>query len=461
MQGRKDMSAVQDPIIARATAAGKGGVGIIRLSGADSDIRHIVQTLYPGLIVRPRYAHFCHLKTNTGSLIDETVVLFFTAPHSYTGETVFEIQCHGGPAVIEQIIQYCLQVGRQYGLRLANPGEFTERAFLNGRLDLAQAEAVADLIDAGSAAAARAAARSLQGEFSKQIDLLNQKLIDLRIFVEATLDFPEEDIEFIHQEKVQEKLSAIQAQFLHLEKKAMRGKVLRDGLTVVLVGAPNVGKSSLMNRLSGQDIAIVTDIAGTTRDRIESHIELDGLPINIVDTAGLRQSSDPVERIGIERTLQSVSQADVVMRLICPETAAQANDDEALAMIQPCLRNGVQTVTVVNKIDLYPNLPSLSCDFAISAKTGQGIEKLIAKLEAIAGRDDNGQGDFLARSRHLDCLAKAQLHIAAAQEALKATTLDIVAEELRLAGNALGEIVGTLLPDDLLGQIFSRFCIGK
>lgn len=455
------MTAKYDPIIARATAAGKGGVGIIRLSGADSDLRQIAKMLYPKIEVRSRFVHFCRLINHSGQLIDETVVLFFPAPHSYTGETVLEIQCHGGPAVIEEVIRYCLQVGRKNGLRLAKAGEFTERAFLNGRIDLAQAEAVADLIDANSSAAARAAARSLQGEFSKQIALLNQKLIDLRIFVEATLDFPEENIDFIHQEKVHEKLQSIQEQFQQLEKKAMRGKVLRDGMTVVLVGAPNVGKSSLMNRLSGEEVAIVTNIAGTTRDRIESHIELDGLPINIVDTAGLRQSSDPVERIGIERTLQAVSQADVVLRLICPETMEKADDDEALSMILPCLRNGVQTLTVINKIDLYPNKPTVPCDAAISAKTGQGIEDVIAKLQEIAGKNENGQGDFLARSRHLDCLARARFHIQSAQEALETTTLDIVAEELRLAGNALGEIVGVLLPDDLLGQIFSRFCIGK
>lgn len=456
------MSSESDPIIARATPAGKGGVGIVRLSGACSAIESILAELFPAQKFTPRHAYFLALKDAAGGLIDEGVVLLFAAPHSYTGETVLEIQGHGSPAVMELIIKRCLQVGRNQHLRLAEPGEFTQRAFLNGRMDLAQAEAVADLIDAGSTAAARAAARSLQGAFSQQVEELNQKLINLRIFVEATLDFPEEDIEFIHQGKVREQLTAIEEEFHSLEKRAMRGKVLRDGLSVVLVGAPNVGKSSLMNRLAGDEVAIVTSIAGTTRDRIEKQVELDGLLVNLIDTAGLRHSDDPVEKIGIDRTLQAVANADLVLRLTSPEQEDSSGDAQALAMVRSCLREGVQTFTVVNKIDLLgadEKLPTGA--IGISAKTGQGLDELIDRLKSVAGMTEDEQGDFLARTRHLECLARAYTHLEAAQQALAATTLDIVAEELRLAGNELGEIVGTLLPDDLLGQIFSKFCIGK
>ena len=329
-------------------------------------------------------------------------------------------------------------------------------------MDLAQAEGVADLIEASSQAAARAAARSMQGAFSQKIHAINEKLIELRAYIEATIDFPEEEIDFIEDGHVNEKVEEIAEDLEKLSQTAMRGKVLRDGLTVILVGSPNVGKSSLMNAIAGEDVAIVTDIAGTTRDRIVHTINLDGFTVNLIDTAGIRQTDDKVEQIGIERTLKSVEDADVIVHLTSADQTNQDAEREAMELIRPRLREGVVFLSVKNKIDLVKNVPQDGV-ISVSALTGQGMDSLVEKLKDISGMSDGVQGEFLARSRHLDCIARALDHINQIRGAAvgRVIGLDIAAEELRLAGQVLGEIVGQTLADDLLGMIFSKFCIGK
>ena len=449
------------PIIARASAPGRGGVGIIRLSGSATAMDSIVRELFKGKVLKPRFAHLCSVEDDDGQAIDQAIVIRFVAPRSYTGEDVLEIQAHGGTAIQQMIMDRCMRVGSKVGLRYAEPGEFTQRAFLNGRIDLAQAEAVADLIDAGSAASARAAARSLQGCFSKRITDLNEQLIDLRAFVEATLDFPEEEIEFIENGHVAQRAVDLLGQVQDLSKSAMRGKVLRDGLTVVLVGSPNVGKSSLMNTLAGDEVAIVTDIAGTTRDKIEYAIEVDGVPIKLIDTAGLRQTEDTVEMIGIERTLKAIENADVILHLKDVTRLADEEDQTAMELILPRIREGVEFLTVVNKVDLVKAEDTAVDGLLLSTKTGFGVDVLTQELRRIAGMSEVSEGDFMARARHLDCIARAQEHLQNVVLGIGSMNLEIAAEELRLSSNALGEIVGQTLPDDLLGMIFSRFCIGK
>ncbi len=453
----------KEPIITKASAAGQGGIGVVRISGDAEALDRIIQGLFNKNLV-PRYATLLPVKDADQNLIDRAIVLRFVGPASYTGEDVLEIQAHGGIAVQQLIVERCLEVGADVGLRLARAGEFTERAFLNGRIDLAQAEAVADLIEASGNAAARAAARSLQGEFSRRVKEINDELVELRAYIEATIDFPEEEIEFVETGHVNEKIELIEGKLLSLSQSAMRGKVLRDGLTVVLVGAPNVGKSSLMNALAGEEVAIVTDIAGTTRDKIVSNIHLDGLSINLIDTAGVRYTNDKVEQIGIERTLKAVEDADVVLRISTAQVSETNHDFDASELIESRLRDGVVSVDVVNKIDLA-NIPRTddSGKLYLSVKTGEGLEELISKLKELAGMSQDVQGDFLARSRHLDCLARALEHISILRRVRVGAEigLDIAAEELRLAGLSLGEIVGQTVSDDLLGMIFSRFCIGK
>ena len=450
----------QDPIVARATAPGRGGIGIVRVSGQQKDIKALMAGLFPGRELTPRHATLLSVKESDGSDIDRAVILYFEGPHSYTGEDVLEIQAHGGVAVLQMILDRVLELGRPLNLRLADAGEFTQRAFLNGRMDLAQSEAVADLIDAGTAAAARAATRTLQGVFSEKLTQVSDHITELRAYVEATLDFPEEDIDFIADGHIAEQVNVILSELSDLEKKALRGKVLRDGLTVVLVGAPNVGKSSLMNALAQSEVAIVTEIAGTTRDRIEHDINLDGLLLHLIDTAGVRETDDPVEKIGVERTLSAVENADVVLALT--DASGAENDDAWARMkITERLREGIEKINVINKADLKRPLSVSDKTVVLSAKTGEGLEALIDRLKLISGKSVENEGDFLARSRHLNCLARARTHLELVQANLKQMTLEIAAEELRLAGNEIGEITGQVLPDDLLGMIFSRFCIGK
>ena len=450
----------RDLIVARATAAGRGGIGVVRISGENEEVVSIAKGLFPQFEPKARHAHLKELKGDDNELIDQVILLYFPTPHSYTGESVLELQAHGGQIVLERIIKRTLEVGRPLGIRLARPGEFTERAFLNGRIDLAQAEAVADLIDAGSEAASRAAARSLQGAFSEKIGKLNEELLNLRTYVEATLDFPEEEVDFIEKGRIRLKINNILTTLKEINKAAMRGKTLRDGLNVVLVGKPNVGKSSLMNALAGQDVSIVTDVAGTTRDRIECEISLDGLLVKVTDTAGLRETTDIVESMGVERAQKAVECADVVV-LLRDATEEDGKYEEADSFLKGHLREGVEYIRVINKVDLCEKKTCFSTEeIPLSAKTGFGVDTLIQRLKTLAG-SESAQGDFLARTRHLECLARAKASLEKVDANLEAMNLDIAAEEMRLAGDALGEIVGITLPDDILGKIFTTFCIGK
>jgi len=459
----------RDPIAAVATAAGRAGIGVVRVSGAD------LAPVIEGLLgaeraarLAPRHATFAPFLDAQGRAIDEGIALLFPAPHSYTGETVLELQGHGGPVVLQMLLARCLEAGRPIGLRVAAPGEFTRRAFLNDRLDLAQAEAVADLIDASTEAAARSANRSLAGEFSRRIDALVEALLELRTLVEATLDFPEEEIDFLQAADARGRLAAIRGQLDDLLARSRQGAVLRHGLNVVLVGAPNVGKSSLLNALAGEEVAIVTPVAGTTRDRIVQPVAVHGIALNVIDTAGVRPTDEPVERLGIERTLAEVARADVVLHLV--DATAPATDGEVLQEVRRHAGRGVPLLTVINKIDLSGEAPRADgSEVRLSAKTGAGLDGLRAALLEVAGwtASTSGENVFLARERHLQALGQAQEHLAAAAACADAehgygnAQLELLAEELRLAGSRLGEITGEVTADDLLGRIFSRFCIGK
>jgi tRNA modification GTPase len=459
-------STVQVPIVAIATAPGRAGIGVVRVSGAG--LAPIVAALLGPDAARrlaPRRAVHCRFLDEDGRTIDDGIAILYPAPHSYTGEDVLELQGHGGPIVQRMLLARCLQAGRPIGLRLAQPGEFTRRAFLNERLDLAQAEAVADLIDASSEAAARSASRSLAGEFSSALGGLAHDLTALRAHVEATIDFPEEDVEDLGIADVRARLQALAASLDEILRRARLGAVLRDGLQVALIGAPNVGKSSLLNALAGQQVAIVTAHPGTTRDRIERVIDIGGLVLNLIDTAGLRATLDEVERIGIERTLDAVAQADVVVELVdaaAPPAAAPA----PASGWQHRLGRSAASLTVLNKIDLTGQAPGRHDGrLQVSAKTGAGLDALRAELLRLAGWDraPTDEGVYLARERHLQALQRTRDHLRAAQAQLAAGAiqLELAAEELRLAGQALGEITGEVHADDLLGEIFGRFCIGK
>jgi len=437
-----------DLIAAIATASGRGGVGVVRISG--TDVAPIAQAIL-GRIPEPRHATFCHFLDRDGQAIDEGIALHFVAPHSFTGEHVLELQGHGGPVVLNLILQRCLELGA----RLAEPGEFSRRAFLNGKLDLAQAEAVADLIDAASAEAARSAVRSLAGAFSARIAELVEALIRLRMLVEATLDFPEEEIDFLRQADAFGRLDAIDASLAAVRAQAKQGALLREGLTVVLIGQPNVGKSSLLNQLAGFEAAIVTEIAGTTRDTVREAIQIEGVPLHIVDTAGLRETDDAVEELGIARTWAAVEKADVALLLVDAAHGLGEREAAILARMPPVAR-----LTIHNKIDVAGETPRVVDDeIWLSAKTGAGVTLLREKLLASAGRQAAGEGTFMARARHLDALGRAAGHLAVARES--AGQLELFAEELRLAQAALSEITGEFTADDLLGEIFSKFCIGK
>ena len=448
------------PIIAVATAQGKAGVGVIRISG--QNLQPIAGALFQKKL-SPRQANLLTLCDEHGDAIDQLIAIYFAGPASFTGEDVLELQCHGGPQLLELVIKRCLELGKNEGLVIAEPGEFTLRAYLNNKIDLTQAEAIADLIDAQSEAAVRGAARSLQGAFSDDINNLIEEITQLRILVESTLDFPEEEIEFLENAQARQRLAAVKEKLQALRAGAKQGKILRDGIQLVLAGAPNVGKSSLLNRLAGEEVAIVTPIAGTTRDRVKESITVDGVPMHIIDTAGLRETSDIVEAKGIERSWDAIRLADMVIFL----TDAQAGnqEDELKAQILRELPPKCPVLEVVNKADLLPDPPKLPSDQAllISAKTGAGIDQLKRKILEVVGWDGPQEGTILARRRHLDCIERAAEHIEKSEQfaANGNNSLELFAEELSLAQKHLGEITGKLLPDDLLGKIFSQFCIGK
>lgn len=437
-----------DVIAAIATAPGRGGVGVVRVSGPD--VSGFARALL-GRLPAPRHATYGPFLDRDGHAIDAGIALYFVAPHSFTGEAVLELQGHGGPVVLNLILQRCLALGA----RLAEPGEFTRRAYLNGKLDLAQAEAVADMIDAASEAAARSAMRSLSGAFSAHIAELVESLTRLRMLVEATLDFPEEEIDFLKQADAFGRLDRLEASLQAVRAQARQGALLREGLTVVLVGQPNVGKSSLLNQLAGFEAAIVTEIAGTTRDTVREAIQIEGVPVHIIDTAGLRETEDAVEKIGIARTWAAVEKADVALLLVDAAHGVGEREAAILARLPQAIR-----LTIHNKIDVQADAPRAhDREIWLSARTGAGVELLRAKLLEAAGWQAAGEGAFMARTRHLDALARGATHLAAARAS--AHQLELFAEELRLAQAALSGITGEFTADDLLGEIFSTFCIGK
>lgn len=457
------MNTAKSPTIAAiATANGRGGVGVIRISG--KDLLPLAQQLTGGKIPKPRTALYTDFLAADGSAIDNGLLLYFAAPASFTGEDVIELQGHGGQVVLQMLLARCLELGA----RVAEAGEFTKRAFLNNKLDLAQAESVADLIDASSQSAARMAVRSLKGAFSQQIHVLVDELITLRMLVEATLDFPEEDIDFLEAADAKGKLRALQTQLANILANAQQGAILREGMNVVLVGAPNVGKSSLLNALAGDDVAIVTDIAGTTRDTVREQITLDGVPIHITDTAGLRQTDDVVEKIGIERSEKAVQNADVALILIDPNEGLNDTTREILFRLPENLKR----IEIQNKIDLSNDkaerVDNVSGSLKsgadtlikLSAKTGAGLDLLKTALLQQIGWQGESEGLFLARTRHIHALQSAQTELENA--ALCGNhQIELLAEHLRLAQVACNEITGEFTADDLLGVIFSRFCIGK
>ena len=448
------------PIVAIATAPGKAGVGVVRISGVGLQELAFAIT---NRRLQPRKATLVDLRNQDGRLIDSCLAIYFAAPHSFTGEDVLELQCHGGPQLLDLVVQRCLQLGHQAGLAIAEPGEFSLRAFLNEKIDLAQAEAIADLIDAQSHAAVMGAARSLRGAFSDDIHQLVQALTQLRILVESTLDFPEEEIEFLENAHARQQLTDIQEQLQRLLGAAKQGQILRDGIQLVLVGAPNVGKSSLLNCLAGEEVAIVTAVAGTTRDRVKQSITLDGVPIHIIDTAGLRQTSDEVEAIGIGRTWASIRTADLLLYIEAPD--AQTADEALYAEVVAALPAGCTSLRLLNKADLLGpvNRATEPETLFISAKTGAGIPELKNAILTHVGWRAGQEDVLISRQRHIDCLkhAEAALNNASLYALQGNRALELFAEELRLAQEHLGQITGRLLPDDLLGKIFSQFCIGK
>ncbi|WP_097065683.1 tRNA uridine-5-carboxymethylaminomethyl(34) synthesis GTPase MnmE [Nitrosovibrio sp. Nv4] len=450
-----------DIIAAIATPPGRGGIGVVRVSGKNLSTlaRKVI-----GSTPQARHARLSKFLDERGSIIDQGIALFFPAPHSYTGEDVLELQGHGGPAVMNLVLSSCLFAGA----RLAQPGEFTLRAFLNNKLDLAQAESVADIIDAGTSEAARCAMRSLQGEFSAAIHILVQALTDLRMLVEASLDFPEE-ADFLAGADVGSELGKIQMQLEQVFTSARQGSILREGISVVLVGQPNVGKSSLLNQLAGEEAAIVTEVPGTTRDAIRQTIEIEGVPLHLVDTAGLRETEDAVEKIGIARSRTAIERANLVL-LLCDSREGATEEDQAILDSLPA---GLPVIHVYNKIDLMSGSPRIfhrenraegAAEIYLSAKTGAGVELLRRELLEMAGwrSSSGGEGVFMARNRHLQALTDARKHLESARGLTGGNIqLDLLAEELRLAQQALSSITGEFSADDLLGEIFSRFCIGK
>ena len=445
--------AVTDTIAALATPPGRGGIAIVRVSGPF--VQTIIQAVL-GCTLAPRQATYLPFRDGAGYVLDEGVALFFPTPHSFTGEDVLELHGHGGRVVVDLLLQRLLELGA----RLARPGEFSERAFLNGKMDLAQAEAVADLIHASSKQAARSAMRSLQGEFSQDVHALNEKVIHLRMYVEAAIDFTDEEIDFLSDQHVNNKLEAIFQHVTSLQQKAQQGSFLREGISAVIVGEPNVGKSSLLNCLSGKEVAIVTDIPGTTRDVLRDFILIDGMPMHIIDTAGLRESDDVVEQEGIRRAYQEIEQADIVLYV---EEANKTLDKRSL----PDALASRPIIFIKNKIDLVPCPPSIQEEtgqvvISLSVKTGAGIDLLKERIKERVGYQGAIEGIYLARRRHLDALKRAASHLTDSMKQLTESRAgELAAEELRLAQLALCEITGEFTTDDLLGRIFSSFCIGK
>ncbi|NMM11254.1 MAG: tRNA uridine-5-carboxymethylaminomethyl(34) synthesis GTPase MnmE [Polaromonas sp.] len=468
-----------DPIVAIATAPGRGAVGIVRISG--KEISPLILAIC-GRPLEPRRVTYLPFRDALGQVIDQGLAIYFPAPHSYTGEDVLELQAHGGPVILQLLLARCLEataargpiegensLSQLSGLRIAQPGEFTERAFLHDKIDLAQAEAIADLIDASTAAAARSAARSMSGEFSIAVNMLLEQLIHLRMLVEATLDFPEEDIEFLQKADAQGKLLRLQTMLENVLQRATQGAILREGIKVVIAGQPNAGKSSLLNALAGAELAIVTPIAGTTRDKVSQLIQIEGVPLHVVDTAGLREALDEIEKIGVERAWVEIESADAVLflhDLTQQEDIGHIAKDAAIAQtLAKKLSKNTAIINVWNKLDAASpeGLEMGRSGVLISAKTGAGLQALRQQLLGVVGWKVAPEGVFMARERHLRALdnVKDQLATAAAQFHAARPALDLLAEDLRQAQLHLGEITGKFSPDDLLGEIFSKFCIGK
>ncbi|WP_428771888.1 tRNA uridine-5-carboxymethylaminomethyl(34) synthesis GTPase MnmE [Vibrio sp.] len=450
-----------DTIVAQATAPGRGGVGIIRVSGPQA--AEVARQL-TGKSLKARYAEYLPFRAQDGTELDQGIALYFPNPHSFTGEDVLELQGHGGPVVIDMLIKSILTIP---GVRPARPGEFSERAFLNDKMDLTQAEAIADLIDASSEQAAKSALQSLQGQFSKRIQTLVESLIHLRIYVEAAIDFPEEEIDFLADGKVAADLQTIIDNLDAVRREANQGALMREGMKVVIAGRPNAGKSSLLNALSGKETAIVTDIAGTTRDVLREHIHIDGMPLHIIDTAGLRDAADEVEKIGIERAWDEIRQADRVLFMVDGTTTDATDPLQIWPDFVDRLPDNIGMTVIRNKVDqtgetlgiCHVNHPTL---IRLSAKTGQGVEALRDHLKQCMGYAGSSEGGFMARRRHLDALARAAEHLDIGQQQLEGFMAgEILAEELRIAQQHLNEITGEFSSDDLLGRIFSSFCIGK
>ncbi|MDN5679482.1 MAG: tRNA uridine-5-carboxymethylaminomethyl(34) synthesis GTPase MnmE [Ewingella sp.] len=450
-----------DTIVAQATPPGRGGVGILRVSGRAAS--QIAQEIL-GKLPKPRYADYLPFRDADGSTLDQGIALWFPGPNSFTGEDVLELQGHGGPVILDLLLKRIISLD---GVRIARPGEFSERAFLNDKLDLAQAEAIADLIDASSEQAARSAVNSLQGAFSNRVHHLVEALTHLRIFVEAAIDFPDEEIDFLSDGKIEAQLNTVIGDLDAVRAEARQGSLLREGMKVVIAGRPNAGKSSLLNALAGREAAIVTDIAGTTRDVLREHIHLDGMPLHIIDTAGLREASDEVERIGIERAWNEIEQADLVLFMVDGTTTDATEPSQIWPEFMARLPETLPIVVVRNKADITGETLGMTevnghSLIRLSARTGDGVDLLREHLKQVMGFNHNMEGGFLARRRHLQALELAAEHlIRGKDQLLGARAGELLAEELRMSQQALSEITGEFTSDDLLGRIFSSFCIGK
>lgn len=449
------MIQLTDTIAAIATPPGKGGIGIVRISGPR--VPDIIQALFQKQLP-PRRAELLPFRNAEGQILDRGIALFFQAPNSYTGEDVLELQGHGGPVVLNMLLQHILQLGA----RLARPGEFTERAFLNDKMDLTQAEAVIDLIESSSEQGVKAAARSLEGAFSSAVQRLLGSLIQLRMYIEAALDFPEEEIDFLSDRQLHENLASLRKDVENVLTSAHQGRLLKEGLNVVILGRPNAGKSSLLNRLAGRDSAIVTEIAGTTRDVLREHIHLDGLPLHIIDTAGLRESGDLIEQEGVKRAWQEVGKADRVLLLVDNRLGIGPEEEKVLERIPASLPVDI----IHNKLDLTAETPFIrnaprGVEVGLSVKTGEGWQLLIEHLKQSVGFEQTAENQYSARSRHIDAIKAVKKHIEEAHQQLAGGAGELAAEEMRLAQEALSRVTGEFSSDDLLGEIFSSFCIGK